>query len=332
MWSAYIVNYLFFVLKVFTLVLGVVITCLFVVVSSRRNKHVKTEYLLVKSLNDYYHKQKISISKEILSDNSFRKIMKANRVQYKKIQKQRDSMKRIFVVDFFGDIRASQVDNLAKEIDAILCVANNRDEVLIRLESSGGTVNGYGLASAQLSRIKEAGTKLIVAVDQVAASGGYMMASVADHIIASPFAIIGSIGVVAQIPNINRLLNSKGVDIELHTAGKCKRNLTMLGKNTEEGRVILREQLEDVHQLFKNHIVDHRPSLDIESVSNGQYWYGKEALSLNLVDGLITSDAYLFDKFETSNYQIFTVKYEVRKSKLSSIIRSLCRNVMRVGL
>ena len=182
-----------------------------------------------------------------------------------------------------------------------MAAAREGDEVLLRLDSPGGTVTGYGLAASQLTRLKRAGVRLTVAVDKVAASGGYMMACVADHILAAPFAVVGSIGVVYTVPNVNRLLKEHNVDIEMITAGKYKRTLTMLGENTDEGRAKVQSQLEEMHDLFKNFISENRPSLDIESVATGEYWQGQQAKTLGLVDEIATSDDWLLERWKDTD-------------------------------
>lgn len=197
---------------------------------------------------------------------------------------------RTFVLDFDGDIRASAVEKLRREITAVLTSATPEDEVLVRLDSGGGTVNGYGLGAAQLDRIKKRRIPLTVCVDRVAASGGYMMACVADRIVAAPFAMLGSIGVVAQIPNVHRLLKKWNIDVELLTAGKFKRTLTMLGENTDEGRSKFIEDIERIHAQFKSYVSEHRPRLDIERVATGEVWSGEDVIEHGLVDELGTSD------------------------------------------
>ncbi|MBI80293.1 MAG: protease SohB, partial [Gammaproteobacteria bacterium] len=220
---------------------------------------------------------------------------------------------RIFVLDFKGDIRASDTASLREEVSAILSIANKKDEVLVRLENPGGTVHEHGLAASQLMRIREKGVRLVISVDKVAASGGYLMACVADHIIAAPFAIIGSIGVIAQIPNFNRLLEEKGIDFEQVTAGKHKRTLTMFGKNTDAAREKIKEELEDVHDLFKNQIEEYRPNIDLVKVATGEHWYGIRALNLNLIDTIKTSDDYLIER--SKKRDLYLVSYK-RKSSL----------------
>lgn len=206
----------------------------------------------------------------------------------------RKNNQKIFVLDFKGDIQASAVENLREEITLILATAKaGRDRIVVRLESPGGMVHGYGLAAAQLVRLRDAGFHLTICVDKVAASGGYMMACIANEIIAAPFAIVGSIGVVAQVPNFNRLLKEHNVDFELYTAGQYKRTVTMFGENTPEGKAKFEEELQQTHVLFKHFVEKYRPQLNVDKVATGEHWYGEDALDLNLVDKLQTSDEYL---------------------------------------
>lgn len=206
----------------------------------------------------------------------------------------RKNNQKIFVLDFKGDIQASAVENLREEITLILATAKaGRDRIVVRLESPGGMVHGYGLAAAQLVRLRDAGFHLTICVDKVAASGGYMMACIANEIIAAPFAIVGSIGVVAQVPNFNRLLKEHNVDFELYTAGQYKRTVTMFGENTPEGKAKFEEELQQTHVLFKHFVEKYRPQLNVDKVATGEHWYGEDALNLNLVDKLQTSDEYL---------------------------------------
>ncbi|MYE23511.1 MAG: protease SohB, partial [Gammaproteobacteria bacterium] len=206
---------------------------------------------------------------------------------------QDDKRRRIFVLDFDGDPAASGVDGLRHEVTAVLAAAGAEDEVVVRLHSAGGMVQGYGLGASQLARFRTRGVNLVVAVDRVAASGGYMMAAVADTILAAPFALVGSIGVVAQVPNVNRLLKKHDVDVELHTAGRYKRTLTVFGENTEEARAKFLEELNDIHAMFQEFVGEFRPALDLEAVSTGEAWAGQRALDRALVDRLVTSDEYL---------------------------------------
>ena len=226
--------------------------------------------------------------------------------------------KKAFVIEFDGDVKASALDNLRLEITAILTMANQDDEVIVCLESPGGMVHSYGLAASQLSRIRSKGIPLTVAVDKVAASGGYLMASVANKIIAAPFALIGSIGVVAQIPNVHKLLKKNDVDVELLTAGKYKRTLSVFGENTDEGREKFKEELEDVHMLFQEFVTNNRPVVNIDEIATGEAWYGKRALDLNLVDELLTSDEYLSGLCD--DRAVYQVQWEEIQSPVDKIL------------
>ncbi len=221
--------------------------------------------------------------------------------------------KRVFVLTFDGNISASAVSHLREEVTAVLTQAKANDEVLVKLESAGGMVHSYGLASSQLDRLRKAQIPITVSVDKVAASGGYMMACVADRILAAPFAIIGSIGVVAQMPNFNRVLKKHDVDYELLTAGEHKRTLTMFGENTDKGREKFIEELEETHQLFKDYVSERRPQVDIDKIATGEIWYGSKALEMALVDDIQTSDEYLVACIQQA--QVYEVAY-VQKKKL----------------
>ncbi len=212
----------------------------------------------------------------------------------KEAKSRKKNNQKVYVLDFKGDMAASAVESLREEITLILATAKaGRDRVVLRLESPGGMVHGYGLAAAQLVRLRDAGFNLTICVDKVAASGGYMMACIANEIVSAPFAVLGSIGVVAQVPNFNRLLKEHNVDFELYTAGQYKRTVTMFGENTEEGKAKFEEELQQTHVLFKHFVEKYRPQLNVEKVATGEHWYGQDALDLNLVDKLQTSDEYL---------------------------------------
>jgi serine protease SohB len=234
------------------------------------------------------------------------KALKRQRKDEAKAPSGQKTRPRGFVLDFEGDIRASAVSALREEISALLQVADSGDEIILRLESPGGMVHSYGLAASQLARIRKRGIRLTVAVDKVAASGGYMMACVADRIIAAPFAVIGSIGVVMQLPNFHRLLKDKNIDYELLTAGEYKRTLTLFGENTESARSKALEELEDTHALFKDFIRSHRPQLDLEAVASGEHWFGTRAAERQLVDELMTSDDYLLQRMDS--HDLFRVR------------------------
>lgn len=212
---------------------------------------------------------------------------------------EKTSDNKLYVIDFYGDIKASAADRLREEVSAIISSAKLGDEVVVRLESAGGQVHSYGMAAAQLERIKNAGLVLTVCVDKVAASGGYMMACIADKVIAAPFAIVGSIGVVSQMPNFHDFLKKHDINVELFTAGEYKRTVTMFGENSEEDRAKYQSELERIHQLFKNHVAKYRPNLDIEKVATGEFWFGSDAKDLALVDELGVSDSYLLEKMKT---------------------------------
>jgi len=228
---------------------------------------------------------------------------------------------RIFVLDFDGGEDAHEVDCLREEVSAILTIATPEDEVLLRLESPGGVVHGYGHAASQLQRIKDKNIKLVASIDEVAASGGYMMACVADVIRCAPFAIVGSIGVIAELPNFNRLLKKLDVDIEQHTAGEFKRTLTMLGPNTDKGREKFREELNEAHDLFKHWVSTHRQQVDIDKVATGEHWFGTQAIDLKLVDELGTSDDYLMSHSEKQ--AVFQITFEKPKQLTSRLTRIL---------
>ncbi|WP_158784953.1 protease SohB [Pantoea sp. BAV 3049] len=236
----------------------------------------------------------------------------------------------LFVIDFKGSMDAHEVSSLREEISAVMAVAKPEDEVLVRLESPGGVVHGYGLASSQLQRLREKGIRLTVAVDKVAASGGYMMACVADRIVAAPFSIIGSIGVVAQIPNFNRLLKRNEIDVELHTAGEYKRTLTLFGENTEQGREKFREDLNETHLLFKQFVHQMRPSLDIDNVATGEHWFGTQALEKGLVDAIGTSDDLIIDQM--NGREVISVRFTRRKKMMDRFTQSAASSAERLLL
>lgn len=224
----------------------------------------------------------------------------------------KNTKKRVFVLDFDGDIKASETTELRELITAVLTIATKQDEVVVRLESSGGMVHSYGLAASQLSRVTSRDIPLTVCVDKVAASGGYMMACVANKVVCAPFAIIGSIGVVAQIPNFHKLLKKNDIEYETLTAGEYKRTLTMFGENTDKGRQKFVEDLEDTHVLFKDFIREHRPLLDVEEVATGEIWFGRRALDNKLIDVIQTSDEYLYSQRDTAD--LFEVSIVTKKT------------------
>ncbi len=292
----------------------VVLAIAAVIVIARRGSQrgAGAEHLEVKSLNRKYRQLERSLQRHILPKRPFSQFMKAQKARDKAERKQPPAQRRrVFVLNFHGDIRASAVASLREEVTAILTLARTDDEVVVRLDNAGGLVHEHGLAASQLLRLRARGIPLTVAVDKVAASGGYMMACVADRILAAPFAIIGSIGVLAQIPNFHRWMERHGIDFELVKAGELKRTLTMFGENSEADRAHMQEQIEDTHGLFKRFVAEHRPQLDLEAVGTGQYWLASRALELKLVDALSTSDDYLLTASEQAD--LFELRYAIKR-------------------
>lgn len=307
----FLYEYGLFLAKAITLVGAIVLVVASVAGAAMKQKQGKG-HLEITSISDQI-KEVTDYAKHVLLDkDELKKWKKDEKKAEKEDNKEKQRQNKLFVVDFNGSMDAHEVDYLREEITAILCVAEKDDEVLIKLESGGGVVHGYGLAASQLQRIKDKGITLSVAVDKVAASGGYMMACVADNVMAARFAIIGSIGVIAQLPNFNKLLKRNDIEFEQHTAGAFKRTLTMFGENNDEGREKFREELEDVHGMFKSFVSTHRQDLDIEKVATGEYWYGEKAKELGLVDAITTSDDYLLAANDDKD--ILAVKYTVKKN------------------
>ena len=322
----FINEYGLFLAKLGTVVLLLGALAMLVFMLYMRSRGAGDEHLEVTHLNQKYEHMALVLKSAILPKKDFKKSLKEVKAKHKQEEKKEpdDSRKRIFVLNFNGDIRASDVASLREEITALLTIAGKEDEVVVLLESGGGTVPGYGLAASQLKRITEKGVRLTVSVDKIAASGGYMMACVADHIIAAPFAVIGSIGVLTQIPNFNRLLKKHDIDIEQFTAGKYKRTVTMLGENTEADREKLKEELADIHALFKEFVTANRKQVDIEKIATGEHWYGKQALELGLVDELRTSDDYL-SAAAALDTDIYEVSYLRKKSIIERLLHPMAR-------
>jgi serine protease SohB len=285
------------------------------VIMSSTRRGGRPDGLSVRHLNRHFEESADALKRALLGKERFKHELKARLKQRKKDDRARRKgdgrRQRIFVIDFKGDLRASAGASLREEVSAVLAVAADDDQVLVRLENAGGLVHEHGFAASQLLRIKQRGLQLLVAVDKVAASGGYLMACVGHHLMAAPFAIVGSIGVLAQLPNFNRLLEEKGIDYEQIAAGQYKRTLTLFGKNTEEGRRKLKEELEEVHELFKSLVREHRPQVDVERVATGEHWYGVRALDLKLVDELRTSDDFLLEA--AKDRDLYHVAYRRRR-------------------
>jgi serine protease SohB len=280
------------------------------VAKAKQQKTFKIE-LLHENLQDH-----VETLSSALKSKSELKIEKKKTKQHEKekaklIEDGQYFKSKVFVLEFLkGDIKASATHHLRDEITTILGVATPNDEVIVCVESPGGLVNSYGLAAAQLLRIRAAGIPLTVCVDQVAASGGYLLACTANKIIAAPFALIGSIGVVAQVPNFNRLLKKHDVDYKEYTAGDFKRTVSLFGEITEKGEAKFKEQLELTHDMFKTFVGKYRTQLDMNKVATGEFWYGEKALTLGLVDEIKTSDDYIYNR--SKDQQIIKVSFETK--------------------
>lgn len=323
-------QYGLFLAEAVTLVLAIGAVTLIVIGLSRRSSGPGG--LTVEKLNDRYRELSGTLRRAMLTKAQWKKESKAEekdrKSRDKAAAKQVEPGKRVFVLDFKGDIRATAVSSLREEINAVVAVATSRDEVVLRLENFGGTVHEHGLAASQLTRLRDRRIPLTAIVDKCAASGGYMMACVANRIIAAPFAIVGSIGVLAQIPNFNRALTERGIDFEQVTAGKYKRTVTMFGRNTDEDRAKLKEELEEVHALFKKMVGQNRPGLDIERIATGEHWYGTRALELKLVDELGSSDDYLLRA--AAEADVFHVTYRAKhtlQERLLAAVRAAAEQI-----
>ena len=304
----FLAEYGLFLLKVITVVVGIVVI---IVVAASAGRKASHEGLEVENLNKKHESLAESLRSAVSSKGERKKAAKEKKKKDKAEAKDTSTRPRSFVIDFKGDLKASAVPSLREEVSAILDVATEDDEVIVRLENHGGVVHEHGLAASQLVRIRDRNIPLTVCVDKVAASGGYLMACVATKIYAAPFAILGSIGVLAQIPNFNRMLDSHGVNFEQVTAGKYKRTVTMFGENTDEDRAKLKEELEEVHALFKDAVVRYRPDLDLEKIATGEHWYGTRALELGLADDIRTSDELLGEL--AGERDLYSLSYKIKQ-------------------
>jgi serine protease SohB len=342
MWE-WIGEYGLFLAKTVTVVSGILIAGAGIAAIAARLRHSEEGHIEVRKLNERYRGMRTAVRAATLSARDYKRERREEKKAERRRRKESNTAsptaqdvahpRHIYVLSFRGDIRAHAVDALREEVSAVLANAEPHDAVIARLESGGGLVHAYGLAAAQLARLRDHGIPLTVCVDKVAASGGYLMACVADRIVAAPFALLGSIGVVAQIPNFNRLLHKHDIDFELLTAGQYKRTLTVFGHNTDEGRRKFTEELEDTHALFKQYVARFRPSLDIESAASGEAWFGERALARGLVDELGTSDELLQQAARHS--ELIEVRYIERKHlgrrlglALESAIERAVQNVL----
>lgn len=307
----FLIDYGAFVAKGVTLLIFLMIA-IGIIASLKKGEGLEKGKLEVNKLNDKYDHMRQQMSSLLDSKKAVKQAEKEKKKAQKEEARTTERKPVTFLVDFQGDMQAKQVSRLREEISAILTIASDKDEVLVKVESGGGVIHGYGLAASQLDRVRKKGIKLTIAVDKVAASGGYMMACVGDRILAAPFAILGSIGVVAQLPNINRLLKKHDVDIEMHTAGEHKRTLTMIGENTEEGRKKFVEDLQEAHDLFKTFVAEHRPQVDIDKVATGEIWFGNQSIENNLIDEVITSDEYILAQLDERD--VYEVKFTSKKT------------------
>ncbi|WP_263069892.1 protease SohB [Enterobacter huaxiensis] len=332
-------QYGLFLAKIATVVIAIAVIAVLIVNLTQRKR--QRGELRITRLSEQYQEMQEEMSLALLDEHQQKQWLKAQKKKHKQEAKTAkakaksntpptDVKPRVYVLDFKGSMDAHEVTSLREEVTAVLAVARAQDQVVVRLESPGGVVHGYGLAASQLQRLRDKQIPLTVAVDKVAASGGYMMACVADKIVAAPFSIIGSIGVVAQIPNFNRFLKNKEIDIELHTAGQYKRTLTLLGENTEEGRQKFREDLNETHHLFKDFVHRMRPALDIEQVATGEHWYGTQAREKGLVDDVGTSDDLLLNLME--GRELVGVRFTQRKRLFDRFTNSAAESADRLLL
>ncbi|WHP47922.1 protease SohB [Mannheimia bovis] len=338
MWKEVLLNYGIFLLELLT-VFGIIAVVVMLILESK--KQTENGTVSITNLTKKYKEQQKSLAGFFLSEAE----LKHQEKQEKKAEKEKakaekkrlkeggtsgEAPSRLFVLNFNGDMMAHEVNSLRREIDAVISLADpEKDEVLLKLESPGGVVHGYGLAASQLQRLRDRNIPLIAAVDKVAASGGYMMACVANKIVAAPFAVIGSVGVVAQVPNIHRFLKKHDIDVDVMTAGEYKRTVTLVGENTEKGKQKFQQELEETHLLFKQFVAQHRPQLDIEKVATGEHWFGQQAIELNLVDEIATSDDLILNAI--SEKEVIELKYKEKKKlsqKIGSQLEQSAENVL----
>jgi len=311
----FIVQYGVFLLKVITIVIAILLPILMIINSSKGRSISEKGHLQIKNLSDQFENMGFAIQGTLMTPKVLKKFRKELHKQKKKEEKNpAKDQQSIFVLNFNGDIQASEVDKLKHEINAILVSDTKCKEVVLKVESGGGSAYAYGLCAAELKRLVDNKIKLTVCIDKVAASGGYLMSCVATKIVAAPWALVGSIGVIAQMPNINKLLKKNLVDFEMHTAGEFKRTLTVFGENTEEGRSKFKAELEDLHIIFKDFVKDNRPEIDTSVVATGEVWQGEKALAVGLIDEISTSDDYLVKL--SKKFKLFQIDY-IEKKNLS---------------
>ena len=304
-------DYLVFLLKVFTIAVAITVPLLLIIGSSKGKTQSKGK-LAITNLSEKFEDMGNVVRSSNMNPKELKKFYKD--ITKNKKKKTDEKEPSIFVLNFNGDIQASEVEKLKYEINAILLSESECKEVVVKVESGGGSAYAYGLCAAELKRLVDNGISLTVCIDKVAASGGYLMSCVATKIIAAPWAIVGSIGVIAQLPNFHRLLKKNLIDFEMHTAGEFKRTLTTLGENTEDGREKFKADLEDLHVIFKDFVKEQRPEVDTAIVATGEVWQGEEAVRVGLVDSLETSDNYLVNLSKDAT--LFEIEY-IEKKNLS---------------
>lgn len=301
----FLYEYGLFLAKVATLVIAIAVILALIAATALKTRQRRGQ-LVVTDISEQYAATQLHLQQQLMDKKAFKKWHKQFNADIADANRP-----KLFVLEFIGSIDAREADALREEVTAVLAVATENDSVLLKLESGGGVVHGYGLAASQLTRLKQKNIPLTIAVDKVAASGGYMMACAAQRIIAAPFAIIGSIGVIAQLPNFNKVLKNNDIDFEQFTAGEFKRTVTLFGENTEKGRQKFQQELEETHQLFKTFVLEQRPQLDITRVATGEHWFGYQALGLQLIDALSTSDDYVTQALAT--HHVLHIKYQLKK-------------------
>ena len=305
-----LVDYLIFLLKVFTIALAITLPLLLIIGSSKNKSQPKGK-LSITNLSDKFEDMGNALKGSLMNPKELKKFNK-DLSKDKKKKNKTENEETVFVLNFNGDIQASEVEKLKQEVNSILLSESECKEVVLKVESGGGSAYAYGLCAAELKRLVDNEISLTVCIDKVAASGGYLMSCVATKIIAAPWAIVGSIGVIAQLPNFHRLLKKNSIDFEMHTAGAFKRTLTTLGENTEEGREKFKSELEDLHLIFKNFVKEQRPQVDTEVVATGEVWQGEEAVKVGLVDSLETSDNYLVNLSKEA--KLFEIEFVEKKN------------------
>lgn len=325
----WLAEYALFLAKAFTIVVAIFLVLMMIAALKSRSRRGEG-VLTVNRLNEQLARTTERLGSAVLDKAAFKSMQKARKLAEKGRAKEEGPREKVFVLNFDGDIKASAVENLRHEITAVLELATPKDEIVVKVDSGGGMVHAYGLAAAQLVRVRDAGVPLTVSVDKVAASGGYMMACIGDRILAAPFAMLGSIGVVAQLPNFNKVLRKHDVEYEMLTAGEYKRTLTLFGENTDKDREKFQEDLESIHRLFKDFVGRYRPVLDVESVATGEVWFGLEALEHALADELKTSDEYISQRIRVAD--VFEVRYATRKRMQDKLASGLAASLDRLVL